>query len=205
MPKQLLLPSHTCLITFTSADVKMWSLAEDSLDLLQHFRKQLAAVSETLAFAIIPGKAAFIVTFSEEETLFKYFKEEGKFPEENETLEGIRALNKQLAAQQFNVFDRQLYKLLTGIFTPEKSRKIQVTCKMLSDDREIREEIIHIHQLPVLNHCCTSPAHWKFSSYQAVLSEAQTALQREKVLSLFGNRENFSSAHSAITDQTYSA
>ncbi|MFN5209032.1 MAG: hypothetical protein ACK5CV_02825 [Bacteroidota bacterium] len=205
MPRQLLLPSHTCLLTFASSDQKIWSLAEDALDLLQLFRKQLASVSETLAFAIVPGTAVFIVSFGDEEVLFKYFKNEGKFPEENETLEGIRALNKQLSAQQFNVFDRQLYKLLTGLFTPEKSRKIQLTCKTLSDDTETRHEIIRIHHLPVITHCCASPANWKFSSYQAVLSDAPTALQRDKVLSLFGTRENFSSAHSAVADQTYSA
>ncbi len=53
----------------------------------------------------------------------------------------------------------------------------------------LRNLIVYIHQNP------EDFQNYKFSSYPAIISDKQTSIQREQVIALFGDLENFIMCH----------
>jgi hypothetical protein len=190
-----LLPESFCLLQFVSP-VPFWNTPEGTLDWLRHFRRLMEPVSFTLAYAVLPQETQVFIHLRDEHTLFDFFRKEGRFPDENETVQSIQKLNESLAAQQFNVYDKQLGKWLTALL-PEAPKKIQVQKESVKEKEEILSHITRLHLLPVTRGLCSDASEWKFSSFQAILSEAPTAISREQVLDLFGGREAFVRAHEA--------
>lgn len=58
--------------------------------------------------------------------------------------------------------------------------------------------IVYIHQNPQKHQFVTDFHDWNFSSYHALIGNAPTRLAKEKVLRLFGNREDFIRTHQEI-------
>ena len=58
--------------------------------------------------------------------------------------------------------------------------------------------IVYIHQNPQKHQFVTDFRDWNYSSYHDLVSNAPTRLQREKVLQLFGSREDFIRIHQEI-------
>ncbi|MCC6298388.1 MAG: hypothetical protein IT314_03765 [Anaerolineales bacterium] len=58
--------------------------------------------------------------------------------------------------------------------------------------------IVYIHQNPQKHQFVTDFRDWDFTSYHDMISNAPTRFQREKVLKLFGSREDFIRIHQEI-------
>jgi hypothetical protein len=53
----------------------------------------------------------------------------------------------------------------------------------------------YIHYNPVDAGICKKPDHWKYSSYNSLISNSKTQLERKEVISWFENAENFKFVH----------
>ena len=62
--------------------------------------------------------------------------------------------------------------------------------------------IVYIHQNPQKHQFVTDFRDWNYSSYHDMISNNPTRLQREKVLQLFGGREDFIRVHREIQPLT---
>ena len=71
-------------------------------------------------------------------------------------------------------------------------------------DREsyLMRLIVYIHQNPRKHQFVTDFRDWHYSSYHDLISNNPTRLQREKVLQLFGSREDFIRIHLTESDLT---
>jgi len=58
--------------------------------------------------------------------------------------------------------------------------------------------IVYIHQNPQKHHFTPDFREWNYSSYHALASEASTSLQRERIIQLFGSKEDFVRIHQEI-------
>jgi hypothetical protein len=58
--------------------------------------------------------------------------------------------------------------------------------------------IVYIHQNPQKHKFVTDFRDWNYSSYHDLTGNNPTRLQRDKVLSLFGSREDFIRIHQEI-------
>jgi REP element-mobilizing transposase RayT len=65
----------------------------------------------------------------------------------------------------------------------------------VKEDSYFTTLINYIHQNPVHHGYCKSLDEWKYSSYQAHISEKATKLQREHVLNWFGGKAGFERFH----------
>jgi hypothetical protein len=64
-------------------------------------------------------------------------------------------------------------------------------------DEKYRYNLVHyIHPNPVAARLCKTPASWPHSSYNKILSDDSTFLEKGEVTSWFGSRENFQLFHS---------
>lgn len=58
--------------------------------------------------------------------------------------------------------------------------------------------IVYIHQNPQKHAFVTDFKDWDYSSYHSIIGNAPTRLQKDKVLQLFGSREEFIRIHQEI-------
>ena len=58
--------------------------------------------------------------------------------------------------------------------------------------------IVYVHQNPQKHKFADDFREWHYSSYHLLVSEAPTRLQRERVIQLFGSREDFVRIHQEI-------
>jgi hypothetical protein len=64
------------------------------------------------------------------------------------------------------------------------------------DSQEYLITLIHyIHHNPIHHQICDHFSEWKYSSYLASISEHPTKIEKEAVLKLFGNKEEFIRIH----------
>lgn len=57
-------------------------------------------------------------------------------------------------------------------------------------------KLIHyIHYNPVEANLCSTISEWKYSSFNAIMSNKKTFIKRSEVLELFGDKENFNYFH----------
>ena len=63
--------------------------------------------------------------------------------------------------------------------------------------------IVYIHNNPVKHDFCNTPNKWKFSSYNAIISDEITKVEREEVLSWFENKRNFIEYHQSNADDIF--
>lgn len=69
----------------------------------------------------------------------------------------------------------------------------------LNDEKYLKQLILYVHLNPK-HHLDLNFKDYKFSSYQAFVTEKETKIKREEVLMLFGGLENFIFCHTQKND-----
>ncbi|MDZ4824600.1 MAG: hypothetical protein SH856_14175 [Flavobacteriales bacterium] len=67
--------------------------------------------------------------------------------------------------------------------------------KLITDDDYFRRVVCYVHNNPVTHGFAEQPGDWKFSSYNAMLTDKPTVVKREEVIETFGGLENFLYLH----------
>jgi hypothetical protein len=168
------------------------------------YKENLNSILSTLSFCLLPNELHLVIKINAEQDLFNFYKQNDFFPDENESLESIKKLNQSLAAQNFNVFDKHTQKLFTNFlnsFVAESKNQKQLSFNKiaklgfskveLNNDDEIVSTITNLHLLPTKYKYCSQISDWKYSSYQAILSDKPSSIDRDSVINLFGNKEKF--------------
>ncbi|MDZ7402227.1 MAG: hypothetical protein ONB37_18880 [candidate division KSB1 bacterium] len=78
----------------------------------------------------------------------------------------------------------------TGSLFQKRFKRIRV-----DDPRYFTAVIHYIHNNPIHHHYVDAYEKWKFSSYNAILSDQPTQVMRDEVLKWFGSREDFIKFH----------
>jgi REP element-mobilizing transposase RayT len=139
----------------------------------------------------MPNHFHFLLRIKNEEELIDAFP---KF-QGGKDLQGFENLA-GLISNQFSKFFNSYAKA----FNKQQSRKGSLFMKnfkrkKISDEKYLRKIIHYIHYNPLESGLCEKPENWKYSSYNALLSERQTTLRKEEVMDWFEDKENFIYCH----------
>jgi putative transposase len=74
--------------------------------------------------------------------------------------------------------------------------------RRIDSDRYFTALVVYIHRNPQKHGSVDDFRHWPYSSYQAVLSNQETRIQRAAVLAWFDGPAGFQEAHAAWMDET---
>ncbi len=101
----------------------------------------------------------------------------------------------QYFANFFNAYTRGVNNATgrSGALFERPFERIQVT-----DQHYLMRLIIYIHQNPQKHKFTENFRDWKYSSYNDLIAEIPTRLQRDTVMELFGNKQEFISTHQEI-------
>ncbi len=67
--------------------------------------------------------------------------------------------------------------------------------KLINSEEYLRQSVLYIHNNPVHHGFMSNPAEYAWSSYLTCMSEKETKLHREEVISMFGDKSNFEYCH----------
>ena len=107
-----------------------------------------------------------------------------------------------------NIFSKQFSKVFNSYsqaFNKENDRHgalIESPFKRKEIDSEeyLRRTIVYIHRNPQNHNLIDDFVEYKYSSYNGILSNSPTLLQRNEVIELFDDIENFKFCHQKVID-----
>ena len=153
---------------------------------LKLFNKYISPIAEIYAYCLLKNHFHFLIKLKDSD---KIETDELKFS----TIETPRVIlpSKQFS-HFFNAYTQAInkkYKRTGSLFEKPFERK------KIKDEKYFRQLILYIHNNPVEHRFVENPEDYRWSSYNAILSDRKTQVKRDDVLNYFGNKENFIFSH----------
>lgn len=165
---------------------KLFLTEENYRFFLARYRKYVSPVADTYCYCLLPNHFHSLVKIKEEPAIF--------------SLLGEQITPEQLPAK----ISWQFSKLLNSYakaYNKANSRKGALFIDFLrrvpiEKDEQFGATVFYIHKNPVHHGYCNAMEEWRWSSYNAFLTEKPTMLLRDEVLDWFGGMKGFSDYHS---------
>jgi len=152
---------------------------------LRQWTKYINPIANTLANCLMPNHFHCLVLIKDQEEIEASF---GKF----ETFQKLEyRLSKQFAS---------LFSSYTQAFNKRHNRKGSLFApnfkkKEITSNDYISKVIAYIHTNPIHHRFVQNIKDWRFSSYQSILSDKPTQVNRQEVLNWFGGKNAFEDFH----------
>lgn len=169
----------------------------DYHDFLSKYIYYLYISAETYAYCVLRNHFHVLIrvrTIDEQEEIFSSVKE--KFPEGTFYGDCFDAPKPFLASKQFSHLMNSYTKSLnsrnnrTGTLVEGTFKR-----KKVIDERHFNHLTCYIHRNPIHHGIIKDYSEYRFSSYNMILSERNTFLERAKLITQFGGKQNFTEAH----------
>lgn len=163
---------------------------EDYLVFLEKYREYINPVADTFAYSLLPNHFHFQIQIKSYEDVLQYFEE--KKP----ALKIYDGWQPKFVMQQFsNLFNcytkktNHKYNRKGALFMDYMKRLL------IETDNQFAATLFYIHKNPVHHNCSTKMNNWKWSSFNAITSNAPTDIQRQKVIDFFGGVKQYIEYH----------
>lgn len=174
---------------------------------LERYAAYVPPVAATFAYCLMPNHFHLLVRIRSADVLVRFFREKDAAAEKPDGFrkpigfEDETTLAKRVSQQFGNwlnayakAFNRR-YKRRGRLFVAGLHRK------RVTNERYLYKLVHYIHVNPVHHGFANEPADWPFSSYQTMLEEDETYLERERVMDWFGGHAGYETAHRQPADQ----
>ena len=148
---------------------------------LLKFGQYISPVCKVYAYCLMPNHFHFLIQIRDEATIEQFYT--AKFPTAITPIKDYSKIVMQQFSNMLNGYAQAYNKMFDrkGALFIDYLRRKQVT-----DDAYFIRLVHYIHNNPVHHHFSSSMEEWNYSSYQTMLSEKSTNIERESVLEWFG-------------------
>ena len=148
---------------------------------LTKFGQYISPVCKVYAYCLMPNHFHFLIQIRDEATIEKFYMD--KFPTSINPSKDYSKIVMQQFSNLFNGYAQAYNKMFDrkGALFIDYLRRKQVT-----DDTYFIRLVHYIHNNPVHHNFSSSIEDWIYSSYQTMLSEKATSIERESVLEWYG-------------------
>lgn len=164
---------------------------------LKKLREYIVPVADILTYCLMPNHFHFLIKVKDETELqeLESFPKAATFPK-LQTLEKLEQLTSNYISKQFS----NLFSSYTQAYNRMYSRKGSLFIKnfkrkKVGDEGYFIRLVNYIHFNPVEHGFVNRPADWKYSSYNAIISNEPTLVKRDEVLEWFDGLANFMYNH----------
>ncbi len=183
------------IISRATGSEKLFTEPENYRFFLQRFDKYISPVAALFAYALLPNHFHFLVEIKPYDDLLELYKKKKLKPETNSPKEGDN-WQPEFVMQQFS----NLLNSYTKSFNIRNSRKGSLFMDYLrrveiKTDEQFFATLFYIHKNPVHHGLCTHLQDWKWTSYNTIVTNQPTKIERQKVINHFGNTEQFIAFH----------
>ena len=164
---------------------------------LEKYKLYIQPVANTYCYCLMPNHFHFLVQIKDEQELLDFFKKQ----DSNSNPTGFENLS-GLISKQFSYFLNSYAKA----FNKQQQRKGSLFMrpfkrKKIISKKNLYNLIHYIHFNPIEAELCKNPEDWQYSSYSSLLSNSPTLLQREEVIKLFEDKDNFIFVHQQAIEE----
>ena len=147
-----------------------------------------SAIATIYAYCLLPNHFHFFVKIkSEREILQLYESKKNKPMQQNDAI-----IMSEFIMEQFSNCFNSYTKSFNKVYNRQGKLFMDHLHRKLIDDASYYAKIIHyIHTNPTKHRTVKNITQWKYSSYNAYISNLQTKLPRKEVIDWFGNVEQF--------------
>jgi putative transposase len=156
---------------------------------LRLYAKCIEPVAETFAYCLLRNHFHFLVRIKDSKDW-----QCSEHCQSFESFQPSRAFS-NLSSTYTKAFNKA-YQRTGSLFEKPFKRKL------VDSDRYFVALVVYIHSNPKKHNFVDDLTDWLYSSYQAILSDKPSRIQRAGVLEWFGSRPDFEAAHRASMDET---
>ena len=180
-----LMPESTYhIFNRASGNERLFYTKANYLYFLDRFMFYIEPYCRMLCYCLMPNHFHFVIRVKPVDELISlmghdYSEQHGK------------SLSRQFS-NLFNAYSKAINKQQSrkgGLFMRPYKRIL------ISDQVYLLKLIHYIHMNPVSSNLCDHPQQWFFSSYGAIISTKPSKIERDEVLRLFDDKENFIYCH----------
>ena len=148
---------------------------------LKQFKQYIHPIAHTYCYCLMPNHFHFLISLKNKSELQIASSTFPKF----ETLE-------KFVSKQFSNF----FSSYTQALNKQQGRKGSLFMKNFKrkkiENKQYLYKLVHyIHHNPIEAALCKNLSEWKYSSYNAICSDATTLIEKVKVIEWFNDLENF--------------
>lgn len=198
---QPLLPGESYhLFTRAIGKEKIFISKENYIFFLQKLKAHTAAICCLFCYSLLPNHFHLFVRIHEEAKIIDYFEQVKKVKfdrSKHDLTDFIMERFSNLLNSYTKMFNYK-YNRKGGLFIDYLKRS------KVESDSDFTAFVWYIHKNAVHHGYTSTLGEWAFDSYNTMISDAPTAIQREEVLSWFGNKEKFMQFHRQKIEPKYS-
>ncbi len=169
---------------------------------LEKAGKYLNPYMNIYAYCLMPNHFHLLIRIKEEKRLYELLSKSNSFKKMSETNQ-IQCMYNKISKSLSNLFSsytqsyNRIYQRRGSLFMPNfKTNDIE-------DDHAFCAVIHYIHANPVHHGFVKDMREWKYSSFLSLYSEKPTKLERDYVMTIFGNKQAFLNYHTKPIDRKY--
>ncbi|MEO6253342.1 MAG: hypothetical protein ABIO79_08560 [Ferruginibacter sp.] len=157
---------------------------------LKRYNKYIIPIADTFTYSLLPNHFHFLLQIKSYGELGKYYKKIKPHGKKDENWQPDFVM--QQFSNMFNSYAKAFNKKNNrrGALFMDYMRRLEVTT-----DGQYTATVFYIHKNIVHHGYCKDILSWPWSSYHAIVSNANTKVERQKVLEWFGSREKFIEYH----------
>lgn len=182
----------------TNNKEKLFLSDENRNFFLRKYAEYLSSFTETFAWCLLENHFHFLIRIRS----FEKIKATLRSSEFNKLSETERKFleNKISLSELIEHAYKRFFQSYALAFNKVHNRKGNLFYKPfkrleICDESHFTQAIVYIHTNPTKHFTSKDFTKWKWSSYQAMLSDLKTNLMRDEVLSWFGGKDEFIKIH----------
>ena len=167
-------------------------LSEDNyVYFLSKMKQHLLPVTDVFAYSLLPNHFHLLVRVKPSEELMMFYEQKkGKpFDEKEKSLPDFVMEQFSNWLNGYTKAFNKMYNRKGGLFIDYLKRT------EAKEDVDITSFLFYIHKNAVHHGLTKKIAEWRYDSYNLILSDKPTSLQREAVINWFGSRDGFIEFH----------
>lgn len=162
---------------------------------LRKFAEHINPIAETFAYCLMPNHFHFLIRIRKEGELFDLIKNNEKPKNINDKMSGSASLSNFLS-NRFKNFLIAYSKAFNKMYSRRGSLFLDnIKRKKIDSDAYFSSLVYYIHHNPVHHGFTNKIEDWPFSSYNSIVSNKQSYLNREETLKWFGDRSLYLDFH----------
>ena len=176
---------HYHIFNRANGDETIFLNEENYLFFLLKYKKYISPICDTFCYCLMPNHFHFLLRIKDKKTI--QLSKKHNNPE----------VTSAFLSKQFS----NLFSSYTQAYNKQQGRKGSLFMrafkrKEINDENYLRKLVHYIHLNPVEAGFCLKPNEWKFSSFNALISDKPTKLIINEVINYFDDLENFLFIHS---------
>ena len=185
------------IVSRAAGNEKLFTEPENYRFFLQRFDKYISPVATVFAYALLPNHFHFLVEIKPHESLYELYKNKNQHlkPAQATVIENDN-WQPEFVMQQFS----NLLNSYTKSFNNKYNRKGALFMDYLrrvqiETDEQFFATLFYIHKNPLHHGFCINMEDWNWSSYNSILANLPTKIERQKIIESFGSVEQFIAFH----------